>query len=91
MPDVHVNPDELRQFAAHLKKLATELTALRNLTKAKANHLSQSWRDNENKQFAMQFDRDIKPIERLIKTAEEYSQFLKRKATAVDVYINTKK
>lgn len=91
MADVHGNPDEMRTFANHLNKLATEFRALKDSTRAKMSHLGQSWKDNENAQFAQQFEHDIKPLERLIQTAEEYSNFLKKKAGTLDIYLNTKK
>lgn len=91
MADVHGNPDEMRQFAYHLNKLAMDFRGLKDATRAKMNHLCQSWRDNENAQFAQQFEQEIKPLEKLIQTAEEYSNFLKKKAATLDVYLNTKK
>ena len=81
----------MRQFAYHLNKLAMDFRGLKDLTKAKMNQLSQSWRDNENAQFAQQFEQDVKPLEKLIHTAEEYSNFLKKKAATLDTYLNTKK
>jgi uncharacterized protein YukE len=91
MSDVHGNPDEMRQFANHLNNLTTDFRVLKDLTRAKMNHLGQSWRDNENTQFAQQFEQDIKPLEKLVQTAEEYSNFLKKKAATLDIYLNTKK
>jgi uncharacterized protein YukE len=91
MSNVHGNPDEMRQFAFHLTKLAMDLRGLRDTTRVKMNHLSQSWRDNENAQFVQQFEQDIRPMEKLINTAEEYSNFLKKKAATLDVYLSTKK
>ncbi len=91
MADVHGNPDEMRQFAYHLNKLAMDLRGLRDSTRAKMNHLNQSWRDNENAQFVQQFEQDVKPLGKLIQTAEEYSIFLKKKAETLDLYLNTKK
>ena len=90
MSDVHGNPDEMRQFAYHLNKLAMDFRGLRDSTRAKMNHLNQSWRDNENAQFVQQFEQDVKPLEKLIETAEKYSDFLKKKASKLDDFINTK-
>lgn len=91
MSDVHGNPDEMRQFAYYLNKLAIEFGRLRDSTRVKVDHLNHSWRDNENAQFAQQFAQDLKPLDRLMQTAEEYSIFLIKKAEALDVYLNTKK
>lgn len=90
MSDVRGNPDEMRQFAYHLNKLAMDYRGLRDSTRAKMNHLSQSWRDKENAEFVQQFEQDLKPLDKLIDTAEKYSVFLKRKASKLDEVINTK-
>lgn len=91
MSNVHANPDELRQFAYHLAKLAMEFRGLKDSTKAKMSHLNQHWRDNENSKFVQQFEQDIKPLDKLIQSSEEYSNFLKRKAAALDIFLNTNK
>ena len=90
MSDVIGNPEEMRQFANHLNKLAMDFRGLRDSTRAKMNHLNQSWRDKENTQFVQQFEQDVKPLEKLIETAEKYSAFLKRKAAKLDDVINTR-
>lgn len=80
----------MRQFAYHLNKLATDFRGLKDATRAKMNHLSQSWRDKENGEFVQQFEQDIKPLEKLIDTAERYSAFLKKKAAKLDEVKNTR-
>jgi uncharacterized protein YukE len=90
MSDVIGNPDEMRQFAYHLNKLAMDFRGLKDSTRAKMNQLSQSWRDRENSEFVQQFEQDIKPLEKLIDTAERYSTFLKKKASKLDEVKNTR-
>jgi len=90
MSDVHGNPDEMRQFAYHLNKLAMDFRGLKDSTRVKMSQLNQSWRDKENAQFAEQFEQEIKPLEKLIDTAEKYSAFLKKKASKLDDFNNTK-
>lgn len=86
-----VNPEELKQFAYHLSKSAMDLRGIRDSTRAKMNHLNQSWRDNENQKFVQMFEQDMRPLERLMQTMDEYSNFLKRKAASLDPYFNTRK
>lgn len=90
MSDVYANPDEMRQFAYHLRKLATDFIGLKDSTRAKMNYLNETWRDNENALFTQRFEQDLKPLDRLIETAEEYGNFLVRKASALDTYLNEK-
>lgn len=89
-PNVVGNPDEMRNFAYHLNKLALDFRGLKDSTRSKMNQLNQSWRDNENALFVQQFEQDLKPLDKLIQSAEEYSNFLKNKASKLDDFINTK-
>ncbi len=87
MSDVRANPNDLRDFAKHLKKSSEDLQRLRNTTKAKMQQLNQSWRDQENARFVEQFEQEMKSLEKLTKTAEDYSKFLTRKAEALEAYL----
>ena len=64
MPQAVVDPDELRQFALKLKKFNTELhdrlVALNNDMQS----LSATWRDQEHKRFAADFDEHLKLMAR---------------------------
>lgn len=86
-----VDPEELRKFSYHLQKVSMDLRGLKDSTKVKMNHLSQSWKDNENAKFIQQFEQETKMLDKLIHIAEEYSNFLKRKASSLDPYFNTRK
>lgn len=87
MAQVHGNPDEMRQFAYHLTKLAMDLRGLRDSTKIKMAHLNETWKDQKNAQFVQRFEEDTKPLEKLILSAEEYSNYLKKKAAELDQFL----
>ncbi len=91
MTKIVIEPEELHRFAAHLMQFQMRLNELKTETRGKMNHLNETWRDQENAKFVQQFEQDMKPLEKLIHTAEEYSQFLKRKASSTDHYFNTQK
>lgn len=86
-----VDPEELRKFSYHLQKISMDLRGLKDSTRVKMNHLNQTWKDQENAKFVQQFEQDMKLLDKLMHTAEEYSAFLKRKASSLDPYFNTKK
>lgn len=90
MSNVHANPEEMKQFAYHLNKFAMDLRGLKDVTKGKMSHLNQSWKDGENTQFMDKYEQAIKPMENLIQTLELYSAFLKKKASTLEVFLNTK-
>lgn len=90
MSNVHGDPEEMKQFAYHLNKFAMDLRGLKDVTKGKMSHLNQSWKDKENAQFMEKYEQAIKPMENLIQTLEAYNAFLKKKASTLEVYLNTK-
>lgn len=90
MSNVHADPEEIKQFAYHLNKFAMDLRGLKDVTKGKMSHLNQSWKDGENTQFMDKYEQAIKPMENLIQTLDAYSAFLKKKASALEVFLNTK-
>ena len=90
MASAIVNPDELREFSSYLAKVAGQLSELKAKTGMRMSHLNQTWKDQENAKFTERFVQDIKQVEKLIETANEYSKFLSKKAQSLDAYFNTK-
>ena len=89
MPQAIVDPDELRQFAQRLKKFNTELhERLVSLNNA-MNALSSTWRDQEHKRFAEQFDEHLKLMARFLELSERHVPYLARKADQIDEYLQS--
>jgi len=89
MPQAVVDPEELRQFASSLKKFNTNL---RERAMALANQLaalSATWRDQEHKKFAEQFDTNMKVLMRFTEAADQYVPYLMRKAEHIDEYLQS--
>jgi uncharacterized protein YukE len=87
MPQAVVDPEELRQFAQSLKKFNAQL---RERAASLANQLSAlnaSWRDQEHKKFADQFEANMKVLLRFSETADEYVPYLLRKAQHIEDYL----
>jgi uncharacterized protein YukE len=89
MPQAVVDPEELRQFAQSLKKFNAQLrdraTALGNQLSA----LSASWRDQEHKKFAEEFETNMKVLLRFAETADAYVPYLIRKAQHIEDYLQS--
>lgn len=90
MANAIIDPEELRKFSYHLQNVSRDIKGLKESTRAKMNHLNQTWRDNENSKFVQQFEQDIKQLDKLIHTAEEYANFLKRKADSTQPYFDSR-
>lgn len=89
MAQAVVDPEELREFARSLKKYNTELrdrsTALSNQLMA----LSTTWRDQEHKKFADQFEQGMRMITRFLENNERHVPYLLRKAEHIDEYLQS--
>lgn len=89
MPQAVVDPEELRQFAQSLKKFNAQLreraAALGNQLAA----LNASWRDQEHKKFADQFEANMKVLLRFAETADQYVPYLLRKAQHIEDYLQS--
>lgn len=90
MSSVNGDPEEMKLFAYHLNKFAMDLRGLKDVTKVKMAHLNQSWKDNENAQYVVKYEQAIKPMDNLIQTLEAHSAFLKKKASILEAFQNTK-
>lgn len=87
MSQAIVNPEELKRFALMLKQfnggLKEQMTALGGQLEA----LSTSWRDQENRRFVEEFERNLKQMAHFVKVNEEYIPFLLRKAERIEEYL----
>lgn len=85
-----VDPNELRRFAADLRKFNLDINAGIATIAARMNTLAQTWRDQEQQKFAEEFEQTLKVLQRMIKSSEEHIPFLMRKAERIDEYLNQK-
>jgi uncharacterized protein YukE len=87
MPQAIVDPEELRRFALNLKKFNNDvqerITALSNQLGA----LGKTWRDQENKKFAEEFEQHIKIISRFVDVVDRHVPYLLRKAEIIEEYL----
>jgi uncharacterized protein YukE len=89
MPQAVVDPEELRQFAQSLKKFNSQL---RDRAGALANQLAAlnaSWRDQEHRKFAEEFESNMKVLLRFAETADQYVPHLLRKAQHIEDYLQS--
>lgn len=87
MSQAIVNPEELRRFASQLKHFNAGLKEQMTALSGKLESLSATWRDQENKRFAEEFERNLKSMSHFVEVNEEYIPFLLRKADRIDEYL----
>lgn len=88
MSQAIVDPNELRRFAMNLKKFNAELEGGLNALAAQLHGLSVTWRDQEQKKFAEDFEQHLKAIARTMEATNEHVPFLIRKAERIEDYLS---
>ena len=87
MPQAIADPDELRRFAASLKKFNTDVRDRIVALNGQLVSLGKTWRDQENKKFAEDFEQHMRSISHFIELTEQHIPFLLRKAEAIERYL----
>ncbi len=87
MSQAIVDPSELRRFAHQLKLFNAELEERMTTLAGQMHALSATWRDQEQKKFAEEFEQHLKLIRRSIEATNQYAPFLLRKAERIEEYL----
>ncbi len=82
-----VDPEVLRKFAHDLKRFNGELHSQMAALHGRLTELGQTWRDQEHKKFAEEFEKTIKVLARFTDASDKHIPFLLRKAHRVDEYL----
>ena len=89
MSQAVVNPEELRQFALSLKNFSHHLRERAVSLANQMSALNATWRDQEQKKFADQFDENMKVLLRFMETTDQHVPYLLRKASHVEEYLQS--
>lgn len=82
-----VDPDQLRQFARSLHRFTEELRQQAAGLQSQMNTLEQTWRDEQQRKFASEFEDSLRQLQRVIASSEEHVPYLMRKAEQIDAYL----
>jgi len=83
-----VDPGELRRFANDLKRFNAELQRQMTAMQGRFNALGQTWRDQEQRKFAEEFEHAMRALTRFTKAADEQVPYLLRKADRAEAYLD---
>ena len=87
MAQAVVDPEQLRQFAGMLKRYTQQVReSTATLTQAQA-RLADSWRDQEHRKFAEEFEEQVKLVNKLLEASEQHIPYLLKKAEIIDEYL----
>ena len=87
MPQAIVDPEELRRFALSLKKFSTEVQDRIKSLGGQLASLERTWRDQEQKKFAEEFEREMQSFARFIDVVDKHVPYLVRKAEIIEEYL----
>ena len=90
MSQAIVDPAELRRFAHQLTNFSAELEERMTTLASQLHSLNSTWRDQEHKKFAEEFEHHLKLIARTIEASNQYAPFLLRKAERIEEYLQQK-
>lgn len=87
MGKAFVDPAELRRFAQDLNRFNNDLHALVVGLHGKMRQLEQSWRDQEQRKFAENFEHTAKALGNFLEQSTEHVSFLGKKAAVIEEYL----
>lgn len=87
MAKAHVDPTELRRFAADLNRFNNDLTGLVSGLNARMRGLEASWRDQEQRKFTEAFETTVKALGGFLEASQQHVGFLGKKATLIEEYL----
>ena len=87
MPQVIVNPDELRRFSNYLDELSDSIREKKFQTSASFERLRQTWKDAKYNQFEKEYTVTCQDLEQFLKMTKAYAEFLRRKAAKADRFL----
>ena len=87
MSKAHVDPLEIRRFAADLARFNNDLQALMGSIHGKMRNLEGSWRDQEQRKFSEAFDQTTKALSGFLEASHQHVSFLSKKASLIEDYL----
>jgi uncharacterized protein YukE len=87
MPQAIVDPEELRRFGLSLRKFSGDIQERMTSLSGQMASLERSWRDQEQKKFAEEFEQQMQVLSRFIEVIDRHVPYLLRKADIIDEYL----
>ena len=87
MPQAIVDPEELRRFAQSLKKFNTDVQERISSLNGQLAGLERTWRDQEQKKFAEEFEQQIQVLARFLEMIDRHIPYLMRKSEIIEEYL----
>jgi uncharacterized protein YukE len=83
-----MDPEEVRRFAAELKKFNTDLQNGMASLQARFGSLGDTWQDQEHAKFTEEFKQTVKALKKFVEISNQHTPYLLRKAQRIEDYLN---
>jgi uncharacterized protein YukE len=87
MAQAIMDPEEVRRFAAELKRFNQDVQIRMASLQARFAALGGSWQDQEHDKFSEEFVATMKSLKKFIETSEKHTPYLLRKAQRIEQYL----
>lgn len=87
MAQAIVDPEQLRQFAAMLKRYSQQVRESTSALQQAQARLGESWRDQEHHKFAEEFEEQFKLVHKLLEASDRHVPYLLKKAEIIEQYL----
>ena len=88
MAQAIMDPDEVRRFAAELKRFNDEIQNRASSLQARFAALGNTWQDQEQTKFAEEFQSTMKALKKFMETSQQHTPYLLKKAQRIEDYLN---
>lgn len=88
MSQAIIDPEEVRRFAAELKRFNGDLRERTASLIARHNALGDSWQDQEQEKFSAEFTQMMKSVKSFLDASERHTPYLLRKAERIQQYLD---
>jgi uncharacterized protein YukE len=87
MAQAIMDPEEVRRFAAELKRFNQDVQVKMASLQARFTALGGSWQDQEHDKFSEEFITTMKALKKFIEASEKHAPYLLRKAQRIEQYL----
>jgi uncharacterized protein YukE len=83
-----MDPEEVRRFAAELKRFNDDVQTRASSLQARFAALGTTWQDQDHEEFAEEFVTTMKVLKKFVEVSEKHTPYLMRKAQRIEQYLD---
>jgi WXG100 family type VII secretion target len=88
MAQAIIDPEEVRRFAAELKRFNDDLRERSGMLMSRFTALGDSWQDQEHEKFSAEFAQMMKSVKKFVEASDRHAPYLMRKAERIQQYLD---